>query len=85
MWPKLRLQAKELTLKLKEKDTKIAKLEAKLQDKDGQRKELFSYLYKPSKKDNPEKKPLGKKLGAIGFQRLKPRPDEITERHAYTF
>ena len=41
---KLRLQVQELTLKLKEKDARIAQLEARLQDKEGQRKELLSYL-----------------------------------------
>lgn len=81
---KLRLHIKELTLKLKEKDIHIAQLEAKLEDKESQRKELLSYLYKPNKKDNPDKKPLGKKPGSIGYHRPKPKSEEITERHAYT-
>ena len=81
---KLHLQVKELTRKLKEKDVRIAHLEAKLEDKEGQRKELLSYLYQPNKKDNPDKKPLGKIPGAIGFHRPKPKPEEITERHSYT-
>lgn len=81
---KLRLQIRELTQKLKEKDKIIARLETKLEDKDSQRKELLSYLYKPNKKDNPDKLPLGKKPGAIGFHRPKPKPEEITERHTYT-
>lgn len=81
---KLRLQIQELTRKLKEKDKRIAQLEAKLEDKEGQRKELLSYLYKPNKKDNQERKPWGKKPGSQGFHRPKPKPEEVTERHAYT-
>lgn len=80
---KLRLQVKELTLNLKERDARIAQLEAKLEDKEGQRKELLSYLYKPGKKDKLEKKPLGKKPGSQGFHRPKPKPEDITERHSY--
>lgn len=80
---KLRLQVKELTHKLKEKDRIIAKLEAKLQDKESQRKELLSYLYKPNKKNDADKKSLGKKPGSMGFHRPKPKQEEITERHAF--
>lgn len=81
---KLRLKIKKLTLQLKEKDYHIAELEAKLTDKEAQRKELLSYLYKPNKKDTSDKKPLGKKPGAIGFHRPKPKPEDITERRIYT-
>lgn len=81
---KLHFQIKELTQKLKEKDKTIAQLQAKLQDKENQRKELLSYLYKPSKIDNPDTKPLGKKPGSIGYHRPKAKPEEITERHTYT-
>ena len=75
---KLRLQVSELTLKLKEKDRRIAELEVKLTDKEAQRKELLSYLYKP-KTSSPDKKPWGKKPGAPGYQRAKPKPEEVTE------
>lgn len=81
---KMRLKIKDLTRQLKEKDQLLAELEAKLADKEAQRKELLTYLYKPSKKDNPDKKSWGKKPGAPGFHRPKPRPEEITERHTYT-
>lgn len=80
---KLRLKVKDLTLKLKEKDRKISELEAKLIDKEAQRKELLSCLYKPEKKGR-ESKPRGKKLGAQGFQRPKPKSEEITERRTYS-
>jgi len=81
---KLRLRVKELTLKLREQDSYIARLEAKLEDKESQRKELLSYLYKPAKKDNPDRKPRGKKPGSEGFHRPKPKPEEITEKHTYS-
>lgn len=81
---KLRLHIRNLTQKIKEKDQRIAALEAKLIDKEAQRKELLSYLYKPNKQDDPDKKSWGKKQGSPGFQRPKPKPEEITERHTYT-
>jgi chromosome segregation ATPase len=64
---KLREENVVLKLKLKEKDTKIADLEAKLVDKESQRKELLSYLYKPGKKDELSK-PKGKKVGSSADQ-----------------
>lgn len=63
---KLRLQVKELTLQLKERDARIAQLTAKLEDKDSQRKELLTYLYKPKRKDRIGK-PRGKKPGTTDF------------------
>lgn len=80
---KLRLTIKDLTLKLKERDRRITELEAKLTDKEAQRKELLSYLYKPGKKDQASK-PRGKRPGAQGFQRPKPKSEEITERRTYS-
>jgi len=80
----LRLKVSDLTKKLKEKDLRIADLEAKLENKEGQRKELLSYLYKPNKKDSLDRKPRGKKPGTHGFYRPKPKPEEVTERRTYT-
>lgn len=60
------------TIKEKEKEIKI--LESKLIDKESQRKELLGFLYKPKKKDG-EKKPLGKKIGALGYHRPIPKED----------
>lgn len=80
----LRLKLRNLTRQLKEKDHRIAELEAKLEDKEAQRKELLSYLYKPNKKDRSDSKPRGKKPGALGFHRPKPKPEDITERRTYT-
>src|SRR3989338_10090876 len=79
---RLRLQIKELTLTLKEKDKKIAELEAKLVDKESQRKELLSYLYKPRKKDRTSK-PLGKVPGAPAYHRPIPKDDSVTQEYSY--
>jgi len=80
----LRLKVSDLTKTIREKDLRIAELEAKLTDKEAQRKELLSYLYKPSGRDNLDKKPTGKKPGAKGFHRPKPKAEDVTERRTYT-
>jgi len=70
------LKIKEQAVLLKEKDKKIAELEAKLVDKESQRKELLSYLYKPRKKDRTSK-PLGKVPGAPAYHRPIPKDDSV--------
>lgn len=63
--------------KLKEQ---VLELELKLEDKELQRKLLLEKMYKPNKnKDGILAKPLGKKPGAKGYQRPKPKESEITE------
>jgi transposase len=79
---KLREKVTELVLQNKEKDHTIANLQAQLIDKEAQRKELLSYLYKPSKKDGPSK-PRGKKPGAPAYHRPTPKEEDVTERHEY--
>lgn len=79
---KLRSKVKELTIILKEKDQKITELEEKLTNKESQRKELLSYLYKPNKR-NKEKLPLGKKPGSLAYHRAIPQEEEVTERCEY--
>lgn len=61
----------------REKDKIIAELLAKLEDKEAQRKELLSYLYKPDR-TLEEKKPLGKKPGTPAFHRPKPKESDVT-------
>ena len=78
----LRLTIKKLTQQLKERDRKITELEQKLIDKEGQRKELLTYLYKPKKEDK-EGKPLGKKVGAKGYHRPIPKEEAVTSEHSY--
>lgn len=63
--------------KNKEKDKLIAQLQRKLEDKESQRKELISYLYKPNKK-SAEKKAPGKKPGAKAFHRPMPQESDVT-------
>jgi transposase len=79
----LRLKVSDLTKKLREKDHQIAQLEAKLEDKEFQRKELLSYLYKPGKKDRIGK-PRGKKPGATGYHRPIPKESSVTGEYQYT-
>lgn len=78
----LRLTIKEMRKTDKEKDRKIAALEKKLIDKEGQRKELLTFLYKPKKKDK-EGKALGKKPGAKGFHRPIPKEEQVTSERVY--
>lgn len=77
-----RLKLREQAVLLKEKDRTIKELEAKLVDKEGQRKELLSYLYKPRKK-SAEGKPRGKKPGAPAYHRPTPPESAVTEAHTY--
>lgn len=68
---------------IKEKDGAIAELRAKLIDKEAERKELLSYLYKPDKK-NGQSLPRGKKPGSQAFHRPTPKDENVTERCTYT-
>lgn len=68
--------------KHREKDKIIAELQAKLADKEAQRKELLGYLYKPGRKSS-EKKPLGKKPGTRAFHRPQPKENEVTQTTSF--
>lgn len=80
---RFRSTIKNLKLIIKEKDKKIAELEEKLVDKESQRKELLSYLYKPGKKDGTSL-PRGKKLGAPAYHRPIPPESAVTKEYSYT-
>lgn len=80
---KLRSELIRLNRIIKEKDQEIVALKSKLEDKEAQRKQLLSYLYKPNTQDNPYPKPLGKKLGASAYHRPKPNEAEVTETHSF--
>lgn len=80
---KLRLQNHDLHKQLKEKDKRITALEEKLIDKEAQRKEILSYLYKPKKKTESGT-PRGKKQGASAYHRPTPKEDAVTERYVYS-
>lgn len=73
----------ELKAIIKQQDKRIRELQEKIEDKEAQRKQLLSYLYKPNKKKGTAQ-PRGKKPGAPGYQRPKPKEDEVTETHAFT-
>ncbi len=73
---------KEQALLLKEKDRIIKELEAKLTDKESQRKELLSYLYKPGTKAE-DSKPRGKKRGSPAYHRPLPKDSDVSIRHTY--
>lgn len=75
---KLREENKLLQSQMKIFERRIFELEVKLQDKEFQRKQLLSYLYKPNRETGEAKK-LGKKQGARGYQRPKPKDKDVTE------
>jgi len=79
----LRVLNQSLEKELREKDRKIEELLEKLRDKEAQRKELLSYLYKPGKKGG-ENKPRGKKKGTAGYHRPIPSEDAVTQEYTYT-
>jgi len=79
---KLRAEITVLKLELRERDKTIANLEARLVDKEGQRKELLSYLYKPKRK-TADAKPRGKKEGSPAFHRAIPSAASVTEERIY--
>ena len=77
-----RLKIKEQALLLKQKDQKIEELTARLTDKEAQRKELLTYLYKPKKKDGPGL-PRGKKPGSPAYHRPTPPETAVTQEYSY--
>ena len=81
---KLRVQLKLARKELKAKDQKIAELEGRLVDKEQQRKELLSIIYKPNKdKSMPPKKKGGRKPG-IAFHRPAPPDSEVTDEMTFS-
>lgn len=74
---------KELKAIIKGKDKRIKELEDKLEDKESQRKQLLSYLYKGDRGTKAGKK-LGKKEGGKGYQRPKPKDEEVTEEKVFS-
>jgi chromosome segregation ATPase len=67
----------ELKTAIKAQNLRIKELEAKLEDKEAQRKQLLSYLYKPNK-ENKEQKQMGKKPGASAHHRPLPKDNDVT-------
>ena len=93
---RLRIQVTKLRKGISARDTRIEKLEdlvkeqayeikllkEKLVDKEAQRKELLSYLYKSGKKEGTSL-PRGKKPGAPAYHRPAPKEADVTERTEY--
>ena len=77
------IKIKEQANLLKEKDRIIRELELKLTDKESQRKELLTYLYKPGKKDG-ESLPRGKKPGSPAYHRPKPKDEDVSQEWSYS-
>lgn len=78
----LREKMTELVRSNKEKDRRIAELEARLEDKEAQRKHLLTFLYKPGKEKGEGKK-SGKRPGAPTFHRPLPKPETITKTETF--
>lgn len=75
---------KEQNAVIKGQNKKIKELEDKLEDKESQRKQLLSYLYKGKNRGTKEGKKFGKKEGAKGYQRAKPKDEEVTEEKVFS-
>lgn len=75
---------KELKAIIKGKDKRIKELEEKLEDKETQRKQLLGYLYKGNRGKKEGGAKPGKRKGARGYQRPKPRQEEVTEQKVYS-
>lgn len=72
----------ELKATIKAQNKHIKELEAKLEDKEAQRKQLLSYLYKSNKENNEQKK-VGKRFGALAYHRPLPKDDDITSARSF--
>jgi transposase len=68
---------------IKEQHREILELKEKLVNKEAQRKELQSYLYKPGKRDDKSLR-RGKKPGSPAYHRPIPPESAITDERAYT-
>lgn len=79
----LRATVHDLTSLLKRKDQEITSLKAQLVDKEAQRKQLLSYLYKPGKDEAEKSKPRGKQRGAPAYHRPQPHDNEVTETNTF--
>ena len=80
----LHAEIKELKKTIKDKDEKIALLLEKIEDKESQRKELLSYLYKPNKGDPGAAKPKGGRKPGLAFHRPIPKDSEVTDEQTFS-
>jgi hypothetical protein len=68
---------------VKSQKKEINALKDQLENKESQRKELLTFLYKPKKKKGASL-PRGKKPGAPAHHRPTPKDEDVTERREYT-
>lgn len=80
---RFRFTIKEQSKVIKKQAREIIELKEKLIDKEAQRKELQSYLYKSGKKDG-KSLPRGKKPGAPAYHRPIPPESAVTDLRVYT-
>lgn len=80
----LRAELKLAKAELLAKDQKIAELEEKLIDKEQQRKELLSLIYKPNKDKSLSPKKKGGRKPGIGFHRPVPPDSEVTDEATFS-
>lgn len=79
---KLRSLVHGLRSIIKTQEKEIVSLKAKLEDKETQRKQLLTYLYKPNH-PSTDRKPRGKKRGALAFHRPQPKDEEVTDTSSF--
>ena len=79
----LRRENQELKAVIKTQSQEITALKEQLTNKESQRKQLLSYLYKENTSSTQDKK-LGKKDGAKGYQRPLPTEEEVTEEKVFS-
>lgn len=80
----LRTLVLDLKKELTARDKRIAELEDKLVDKEQQRKELLTYLYKPGKDKSLVLEKKGGRLPGQGFHRPTPSDTEVTEQRVFS-
>jgi transposase len=79
---KCREEIKGLRKTVKEKDVLIKELSLQLKEKESQRQNLQDKLYKSNRQASGAK-PLGKKPGAPGYHRPRPKDTDVTEEVKY--
>jgi hypothetical protein len=80
----LRALILDLRKELMVKDKRIAELEDKLVDKEQQRKELLTYLYKPGKDKSVVPKQKGGRKPGQAFRRPVPPDSEVTDEMTFS-
>ncbi len=75
---------KELRSVIASQEKTINELKEKLEDKEAQRQQLLSYLYKPNRNHSSSEKSPGKQTGAPAYHRKMPDDDEVTSTRTFS-